>query len=224
MNKQAHHIFIVVILAVLMDGCGTQYHAVVNGFQNREQQIPLQATFVVLPVATKENDLAFQEYARMVERKLEERGYRKADVKAADLAVFISYGIDSGSVRNYSYSMPVYGTSNFSGSSFGSGGSSYFSGTTSGIVGSQTVAGSVKEYTRTLIVDVVDLAKVRTEGAIVSIWKGEIESAGSSSDLRLVMPVLIEAGFRHFGENTKKGIRHIFRENDIEVEKLRAVQ
>lgn len=96
-----------------------------------------------------------------------------------------------------------------------------FSGTTSGIVGSQTVAGSTREYTRTLIVDVVDFAYYKNTGQVVSLWKGDITSTGSSNDLRLIMPMLVESGFRHFGQNTKKGITHVYSEYDSNIEKLR---
>ena len=207
-------------LAILETGC-TEFHVVANGFQNRDRQLPAQATYAILPVKGQDSDLEFQEYARMVEMKLSERGYRRGDINSADMAIFIAYGINSAGVRNYAYSLPVYGTNTFSGSSFGSGGMTNFSGTTSGVVGSQTVAGSTREYTRTLIVDVVDYAHYKNTGQIVSLWKGDITSIGSSNDLRLVMPMLVEAGFRHFGQNTKKGITHVYSEHDSDIEKLR---
>ena len=209
-----------VFLAILETGC-TEFHVVANGFQNRDRQLPAQATYAILPVKGQDSDLEFQDYARMIEIKLSERGYRRGDINSADMAVFIAYGINSAGVRNYAYSLPVYGTNTFSGSSFGSGGMTNFSGTTSGVVGSQTVAGSTREYTRTLIVDVVDFAHYKSTGQIVSLWKGDITSTGSSNDLRLVMPMLVEAGFRHFGQNTKKGITHVYPEHDSDIEKLR---
>jgi len=209
-----------VFLAILETGC-TEFHVVANGFQNRDQQLPAEATYAILPVKGQDSDLEFQDYARMVEMKLSERGYRRGDLNSADMAIFIAYGINSAGVRNYAYSLPVYGTNTFSGSSFGSGGMTNFSGTTSGVVGSQTVAGSTREYTRTLIVDVVDFAHYKNTGRIVSLWKGDITSTGSSNDLRLVMPMLVEAGFRHFGQNTKKGITHVYSEYDSDIEKLR---
>lgn len=213
----------VVLLVILQAGCmeSTKFHVVANGFQNRDRQLPAQAAYAILPVKGQDSDLEFQDYARMIEMKLSERGYRRGDISSADMAIFIAYGINSAGVRNYAYSLPVYGTNTFSGSSFGSGGMTNFSGMTSGVVGSQTVAGSTREYTRTLIVDVVDFAHYKNTGQIVSLWKGDITSTGSSNDLRLVMPMLVEAGFRHFGQNTKKGITHVYAEHDSDIEKLR---
>lgn len=209
-----------VLLLILQTGC-TQFHVIANGFQNRDRQLPAQATYVILPVKGQDSDLEFQDYARMVETKLSERGYRRADINSADMAIFIVYGINFAGVRNYAYSLPVYGTNTFSGSSFSGGGMTSFSGTTSGIVGSQTVAGSIREYTRTLIVDVVDFTHYKNTGQVVLLWKGDITSTGSSNDLRLVMPMLVESGFRHFGQNTKKGITHVYSEYDSDIEKLR---
>jgi hypothetical protein len=216
MNRLA----IISVLLISLTGC-TEFHVVANGFQNRDRQLPTQSTYAILPVKGQDNDLEFQDYARMVEMKLRERGYRRTDLSFADMAIFIAYGINSAGVRSYAYSLPVYGTNTFSGSSFGSGGMTTFSGNTSGVVGSRTVAGSTQEFTRTLIVDVVDHAHYKSTGQIVSLWKGDITSTGESNDLRLVMPMLVESGFRHFGENTKKGIRHVYSEYDSNIEKLR---
>jgi hypothetical protein len=206
---------------VLLSGCATRFAVDVSGFANREKLLPVQATYVLLPVQGKENDLAFQEYAGMVGKKLDARGYKRTDIKSADLAIFLAYGIDDGKIHNYAYSMPAYGTTTFSGTSFGSKGITQFSGSSSGIVGTQTMAGSYAVYTRLLIVDVVDLSMYRENGTIDSLWKGEISSRGSSDDIRLVMPVLIEAGFKHFGQNTQRKIRHVIFEGDNDVEKLR---
>ena len=209
-----------VLLIMFQTGC-TEFHVAANGFQNRDRQLPTQSSYSILPVKGQDNDLEFQDYARMVGMKLSERGYRRTDLSSADMAIFIAYGINSAGVRNYAYSLPVYGTNTFSGSSISSGGMNSFSGTTSGIVGSQTVAGSTREYTRTLIVDVVDFAGYKNTGQVVSLWKGDITSTGSSNDLRLIMPMLVESGFRHFGQNTKKGITHVFSAYDSDIEKLR---
>jgi len=211
---------ILVVLALFQTGC-TKFHVVANGFQNRDRQLPTQSTYTILPVKGQDYDLEFQDYARMVEMKLRERGYRRTDLSSADVAIFIAYGINSAGVRSYAYSLPVYGTNTFSGSSLGSGGMTTFSGTTSGVVGSRTVAGSTQVFSRTLIVDVVDHAHYKNTGQIVSLWKGDITSTGTSNDLRLVMPMLVESGFRHFGENTKKGITHVYSEYDSDIEKLR---
>ena len=219
MNRSA---VVLVLLIMLQTGCtGLEFDVVANGFQNRDRQLPTKLTYNILPVKGLDNDLEFQDYAHMVEMKLSERGCRRTDLSSADMAIFIAYGINSAGVRNYSYSLPVYGTNTFSGSSFGSRGMTSFSGTTSGIVGSQTVAGSTSEYTRTLIVDVVDFAYYKNTGQVVSLWKGDITSTGSSNDLRLIMPMLVESGFRHFGQNTKKGITHVYSEYDSDIEKLR---
>jgi hypothetical protein len=74
---------------VLLSGCATRFAVDVSGFANREKLLPVQATYVLLPVQGKENDLAFQEYAGMVGKKLDARGYKRTDIKSADLAIFL---------------------------------------------------------------------------------------------------------------------------------------
>lgn len=220
MAPRTASILLISSLALLAGGC-TRYHVQVNGFQNPEQPLPQTATYSIIPLENQKNDLEFMGYARMVERKLQERGYKKAEARDADLVIILAYGVDQGTTKAFAYSVPQYGTSNFSGSAFGSSGTTFFSGTSYGIVGSQTYAGSYVEHQRTLIIDVIDIARYRKDGTIVSVWQGRINRTGSSGDLRRVMPYMIEAGFRHWGEDTKLGIRHVIFEDESAIVKLR---
>jgi len=83
----------------------------------------------------------------MIERKLQDRGYRKANEGTADIAVSFFYEIDTGTVRPYTYSTPQT-------DAFGN------------IVGSQVHGGSYREYRRMLtIVDEDTRECVAIEGA-----------------------------------------------------------
>lgn len=202
----------------------TRYEVMVNGFRNMNETITPQATFAIFEPDGLKNDLEFQEYSKMVERKLQERGYRKSDIKSADMAILLNYGIDEGVTKYSASSSPVYGTSNFSGTAMSSsGGTTLYSGQLSGVVGSQIQVDSHTVHKRTLTLQVIDLFKLRVDGSVTPLWKSETISKGSSSDLRRVMPYLIEGTFMHFGENTKMGIRHKIYEGDEAVEKLRNV-
>jgi len=68
----------------------------------------------------------------------------------------------------------------------------------------------------------VDYQTLRKERKTVSFWKGETDSTGSSNNLRQVMPALIEATFRSFGQNSTDQI--MFTEDDAAIEKLRVVK
>jgi hypothetical protein len=78
-----------------------------------------------------------------------------------------------------------------------------------GVATAQQTSVTASQRSRTLIVDVGDFTHYKNTGQIVSLWKGDITSTGLSNDLRLVMPMLVEAGFRHFGQNIKKA-SHMF--------------
>lgn len=204
-----------------LSACTARYEVIVNGFRNVNETMLPQATYAIFQPENQKSDLEFQEYARMVEHKLEEKGYRKADIKSADIGVLINYGIDEGVTKYTASSSPVYGTRYFSATAMGSGGSTFYSGQSSGIVGSQTSMDSDTVYKRVLTLQVVNLAKLRADGSVGPIWKGETTSRGSLSDLRRVMPYLIEGTFLHFGENTKMGSLHTIDEGDKTVENLR---
>jgi hypothetical protein len=219
MSRLLSPLFLVLTL-VFLSAC-TRYEVMVNGFRNVNEPMPIRTTFAIFPVETQKTDLEYQEYARMVEVKMQENGYKKSDINSADIAILLNYGIDEGVTKYSASSGPVYGTRTFSGTATGSGGTTFISGQSSGIVGSQTSVSSHTEYKRILKMEVFNVAKLRADGSVAPIWRGETISRGSRGDLRRVMPYLIEGTFMHFGEDTKMGIRHTIYDGDEAVEKLR---
>lgn len=221
---------LVCLLVLSIEGCGgLRYEARVNAFLNEDHHIASGATYVVLPGHDIEEDLAFKEYREMVERRLDSLGYKKADFDHADIAVHLSYAVDSGRTRQYATSTPVYGqtgggTSTVQGMNLSTG--QLYTGTvqtpsTYGVVGSHTQVGAYTLYTRTLKMDVFDLTAFRSIKTPEHLWEAEVSSAGSSNDLRMVMPVLIEAGFRHFWQDTNRQIKYTLRDDDENVRILR---
>ena len=228
---------LLILTLFVMSGCGggRRLEVAVNGFQNSKVAMPSHATYVVQPASARETDLEFQEYAQLVEKQLDTRGLQKGESKSADIKVYIGYGIDDGTAHNFAYSSPVYGqtgggTSTFSGTSFSNKGTTTFSsGTvqtqpTYGVVGSASHGGSYSVYKRVLVIEAIDAQKSQSDSAVTPIWKGEAISKGSSDDLRRIMPSLIEAAFKHFGEDTKKAIRHVFYEDSEGNWKLKSNQ
>jgi len=177
--------------------------------------------YILLPTkeGVDENSLLFQEYATYIHRLLKEKGFNQAKPEAADLVVFVIYGIGKPQTHYYSYSSPIYGTSSFSGTIIGPGGFSNFHGTSRGVVGSQTHSGSYTLYSQYLILDAYDAEKLRESGGenIVQLWKTTVIGEGSSNDLRRVMPVLVGAAYEYIGTDTKKRIKFILTENDKRV-------
>jgi hypothetical protein len=221
---------LVCLLLLSIEGCGgDRYEAQVSAFLNEDHPIASGATYVVLPGRDIQEDPEFKQYRKMAERKLDSLGYKKADFANADIAVLLSYAVDSGRTHQYAQSTPVYGnkgggTSTVQGMNLSTG--QLYTGTvqtpsTYGVVGSKTEVGTYVEYTRTLKMDTFDLTILRSTKNPEQMWKAEVTSVGSSNDLRRVMPVLIETGLRHFGQDTKRQIEYTLRENDENIRTLR---
>ena len=143
-----------------------------------------QAAYILIPgqETISIHDLQFREFANYVDWVLMSRGFRKAsDVRDAEIAVLVSYGIGEPQTTAYTYSLPIYGvtgggTSTFDASIVGLGGSSNISGTihqpvTRGVVGSTIQTKTVTNFARFVVLDAIDLFAYRDSGEIVPVWK-----------------------------------------------------
>ena len=72
----------------------------------------------------------------------------------------------------------------------------------------------VRRYTSQVVIVVGDLPQSRAAGSLVELWRGETMSTGDN-DLPALMPLLVEANFRHFGETTSTPVQHTFGEEEI---------
>ncbi|MFO0839612.1 MAG: hypothetical protein U1D55_13935 [Phycisphaerae bacterium] len=173
------------------------------------------------------NDLEFREYADMVERLLQSRGFAKAERELdANLVVFLNYGISDPKTQEYTYSVPMYGQ-------IGGGGSTYYSGSvyTSkggygtysgsaystpvyGVTGYRSGVGSYTYFVRYVRMDGVNLEKYRQSGTFEPVWKATVTSVGSSGDLREVFPYMLVASADHIGTRTEKALSITLKEND----------
>jgi hypothetical protein len=75
---------------------------------------------------------------------------------------------------------------------------------------------------RYMFVDALDGKAYRTDSKMVSVWRTDVMSRGSSGDLRRVFPVLVVAATPHFGKNTKERISLDISETDKRLEEMRA--
>ncbi|MGH7230778.1 MAG: hypothetical protein ACREJU_05385, partial [Nitrospiraceae bacterium] len=57
--------------------------------------------------------------------------------------------------------------------------------------------------------------KSRAAGSTMELWRGETKATNRSNDLSQMMPMLIEAAFRHFGEKTHTQVQHTFGDDDM---------
>ena len=141
---------------------------------------------------------------KLVRQQLNKFQYREATSdETSEVAIALSYGIDSGKERLAS--VPIFGQTGVSSSTtYGTlntyGNYGTYSGITTytptyGVVGSSTV--SRTEYSRGLWLYIVDAKSVGTKNLNV-LYEASVKSSGSSAQLSRVMPAMIEALFKEF--------------------------
>lgn len=180
-------------------------------------------------------DLQFREFATYVRGALSRKGFVEVqDATAADIAVFLTYGIGDPEQHTYVRNLPVYGqigggTSTISLSSFGTGGWSTTTGTVTspgsyGQIGSQAQTVTSVTHFRYLLLDAWDLADVRKAQKARPVWKTIVTSTGSSGDLRQIFPILVAASEAYFGTDTRKQLHVTLEESDPRVAAVRSVK
>ena len=190
------------ILLLLLNGCGGFLHANVSVFHNLPKSSG-QIRFAFLPLKEQSSSLEYQAYEKMIKEKLLQNNFKEVPMENADLLVSFMYSIGDQAVHNYSY--PIYGqsgggTSSTHGTVSTTGGFGTYSGTTTssptyGVVGAGS--GSATTYLRKLSLNMID-SKQFQDGKVKSVYEGNLSSRGTSSQIAVVMPTLIEAIFKDF--------------------------
>src|SRR5882724_7620426 len=126
MNAPNRSVCRFVVIGVLLAGCATAQPVQPEGelFSVKVDSLArtdslTKRSYVLLPgnKGTNVGDLQFQEYAKYVHRALAAQGLTHARrVAAADIVVFLSYGIGDPQTHYYTYSLPVWGQAGYSSS------------------------------------------------------------------------------------------------------------
>lgn len=168
-------------------------------------------TYKYLPLEGQKGSLEYEAYAKRISNKLESFNYilEKENI-APEYLVLFSYGIgDGGTVTG---NMPIYGQTG-GGTSFTSGtvsssrgGFASYSGTTYsmptfGQVGS--IPYSVRQHDRVLNLKIVSY-KESLDGNAKVVYEGRVKSSGSSGEIAVVLPSMIEALFKDFPGSSGK--------------------
>jgi len=168
-------------------------------------------TYKFLPMEGQEGSLEYDAYAKRIIIKLDAYNYvlEKEDI-APEYFVIFNYGIgDGGTVTG---SLPIYGQTG-GGTSFTSGtvsstygGFASYSGSTYsmptyGQVGS--IPYSVRQHDRILNLKIVSY-KESQDGNVKVVYEGRVKSSGSSEEIAVVLPSMIEALFKEFPGNSGK--------------------
>ncbi|ALA57328.1 DUF4136 domain-containing protein [Nitrospira moscoviensis] len=205
MNQALRFAWALAVLLCLSSGCTSTMTVEANGSRKTDQPLPPHVTFAVFPTTEVEKDLAFPAYARLVARKLTEQDYKETEPTVAKLGVYLAYGVreQAADVQTSVAQSPSSYTS-------GSGGTGGY-----GTTASSAPAAGFRRYVSQVVVVVADLPQSRAAGSVVELWRGQAQTAGPIKDLSALAPLLIEAAFRHFGDETPHTVRHTFSEEEI---------
>jgi len=221
----------------LLQGCavGPSYHVNVDSISAPNLSSGMK--YILLPGSkeVEEGDLQYQEFSSYVVKALESKGYLKAkNFQAAEVAIFLGYGIGDPVTQQYTYSLPTYGqtgvsSKNTSGTINSYGNTTSYSGTTTytpsyGVTGSTTHTGSRTTYFRYMYLNAVDLGEYRKTKKEKQLWKTTVTSSGSSGDLRQVFPILVAASKPYIGINTGKKVQVSIQESDPRVIEIKGTQ
>jgi hypothetical protein len=151
------------------------------------------------------NDLQFKEFSSYIQAALNTRGFNLTqDLSKLELIIFVSYGVGAPENHLSTYNIPVWGRNGISSSTVQ--GNTITHKPTYGVTGYVSNTTSTRTYSRYLIVEALDYRHFTSTGEVASIWKTTIESRGTTEDLRVVIPFLVNGAQRYFGVDTKKAI------------------
>jgi len=172
------------------------------------------------------NDLIFQEFLSDIKIALETNGYTvTSNPEEADQVVLLEYGISDPQTNTVL--VPQIGktkidSTNTTGLLTPGTNTTTYSGTTTynyeyGITG--YVPRQETVYTRVLILTSYDWKLFSTTEKAIQLWKTDVISTGSSSDLREVFPYMVLASENYLGSNTGKKIKITINKSDTRVVK-----
>ena len=173
-------------------------------------------SFVVVPgdQATDTSSLYWRTLEKQVTRALERNGFAKAEsADTADIGIVVAAGIgqprtvttsrevigQTGSVVTGSKTTGTVNSYGFGNNSTVNANTTYTSQPTYGVVGTETSSYSV--FDRWLIVSAYDLKNRAPNGDLIESWRTSVNSAGTSGDLQMILPYMITAAEKYFGEN-----------------------
>jgi hypothetical protein len=224
-------------LGLLVSGCAASQQFNVRVDSLARPDSVAKRSYILLPgnKDTSANDLQFQEYATYIHRALASRGLVHARrFEDADIAIFLAYGIGDPKTHYYTYSLPVWGQTGYSGSTTSGtlstfGGYGTYSGTTTyaptyGVTGYSSHLGSATTYFRFILLDAYDQAAYSRDKKLIQVWRSTITSTGSSGDLRRVFPVMVGGSAKHLATNTGQKIEVTLDEENAAVLNIKGIQ
>jgi hypothetical protein len=200
----------VIVIGLVLSGCSTvsPYTITVNGYTDPGAPRPIKpgGFFCVIENKEAKNPLLETEVKGKITKLLETRGYSVTTFEKADYYLFFGYGM--GEPRSVNTIAPDYYSGFGWGVGYGRGGWGGWGGpaVSIGVPWGGYAVDSATLYDRWLLLTVVEGPAYRTQKISRPVWVGEARSAGTSSDLRLVLNYLLVADFKEFGKNTGQAV------------------
>jgi hypothetical protein len=171
-------------------------------------------TISILPANSNlDGSIEFRTNANKLSQKFIAEGYVVVDGRKVkpDYVAFFAYGVDDGQLVTSTYSIPEWGVTGYSGANtYGTvnvyGNSATYNSRTTltpryGVTGYSTGVTTNRIYTRALVLDIYDTAKIDFKSKSMSsaqVYAGKLVSSGSCGAITGVLDALLESLFKDF--------------------------
>ena len=182
--------------------------------------------YVLIPADTSidQSDLKYMEYVKYIDKILTRNGYSPAQITDnPNTVIFVNYGISDPKVFERDVIVPVWGqvgvassTTTIQKNTYGGITGNTYNTPRYGVVGSNVVKQQEVQYLRYLTLAAYDLEYFKQTGKEKKIWILELTSAGSSDDLRKLIPPMLVASTNYIGKSSgEKKLITIWEDNPL---------
>ncbi|MBN1595840.1 hypothetical protein JW933_07940 [candidate division FCPU426 bacterium] len=216
-----------VFAMALMTGCAHVYHARVDAIN--DGRMSDNKTYIIVPgnANTAAGDLQFREFARYLQRALQQNGFIAASENTPpDVEIYLSYGIGNPRPRIRTYTVPVWGQTNTeittTESTHKTQTGVHTTTTTDitpeyGVTGYTTQDQVLTVYPKYVEIDAYSIKNAKPGDRLEQLWKTTIRSEGKKNEIRSVFPILMAAAAKYLGGNTGREIEVALTRNQPEV-------
>jgi len=193
LNPRCNFLFISLLLILLFTSCSSKYYVGVNGYVDKDKVVVPSKSIYVITNTQAPNPLLAKEVSTKIENYLRANGYNVTnELENSDYVLSSAFDIDSGVTKSYSGS---YTTTSYK--------LNIHTGKYELIPKTRSYSGSRKEYTRYLVLVLLDTKELISTGEAMPLWVAEVNSSGSNPDLRSAIDYLLVAALDYYGEDTQ---------------------
>ncbi len=205
------------LAALTFGGCATTYQVQVSALADAELSAVNRSYSFAATQGQRRGDLQLLEAQRQVRATLSRQGFRETGVAAADLSIFVDYGIGDPVTRTHTFSTPIYaelggGYSTRTRQTTDAAGKTTTTTETVRIpgryerVGTDITTNAVTTYRKHLRLS----ARLNESGVAPSqgreVWTVTAISDDQHADIRLTLPLLAEAMAPYLGTDSGRAV------------------